>query len=187
MLFLTWWTMTHICPVCSQRILNHARRLECCACYVLSHMKCITLAPDEQQSLYQYQNECKSCLSSIFPFNTIVIDKEFIAAVNSIDKTATLNDSDIIFHPFEINDTDHISPLCEIDPDLHFYNSIDFHLSKCNCYEESSFAQIAPNMANLSQSLSLCHLNIRSIKKNLSNFVTCMDCLGFRFSIIGLT
>ena len=97
-------------------------------------MKCITLAPDEQQSLYQYQNEwlCKSCLSTIFPFNNIVIDKEFIAAVNSIDKTATLNDSDIIFHPFEINDTDHISPLCEIDPDLHFYNSIDFHLSKCN-------------------------------------------------------
>ena len=152
-------------------------------------MKCITLAPDEQQSLYQYQNEwlCKSCLSTIFPFNNIVIDKEFIAAVNSIDKTATLNDSDIIFHPFEINDTDHISPLCEIDPDLHFYNSIDFHLSKCNYYEESSFAQIAPNMANLSQSLSLCHLNIRSIKKNLSNFVTYMDCLGFRFSIIGLS
>ena len=57
-----------------------------------------------------------------------MIDKEFIAAVNSVDKTATLNDSDIIFHPFEINDIDHISPLCEIDPDLHFYNSIDFHL-----------------------------------------------------------
>ena len=167
MLFLTWWTMTHICPIYSQRILNHARRLECCACYVLSHMKCITLAPDGQQSLYLYQNEwlCKSCLSTIFPFNNILIDKEFIAAVNCIDKTATQNDSDIIFHPFEINDTDHISPLCEIDPDLHFYNSIDFHLSKCNNYEEISFAQIAPNMANLSQSLSLCHLNIRSIKK----------------------
>ena len=189
MLFLIWWTMTHICPICSQRILNHARRLECCACYVLSHMKCITLAPDKQQSLYQYQNEwlCKSCLSTIFPFNNIVIDKEFIAAVYSIDKTATLNDSDIIFHPFEINDTDHISPFCEIDHDLHFYNSIDFHLSKCNYYEESSFAQIAPNMANLSQSLSLCHLNIRSIKKKISNFVTYMDCLGFRFSIISLT
>ena len=107
-----------------------------------------------------------------------MIDNEFIAAVNSIDKTATLNDSDIIFR--------HISPLCEIDPDLHFYNSVDFHLLKCNYYEESSFAQIA-DMANLSQSLSFCHLNIRSIKKNLSNFVTYMDCLGFRFSIIGLT
>ena len=120
-------------------------------------------------------------------FNNIVIDKEFIAAVSSIDKIATLNDSDIIFHPFEINDTDHIFPLCEIDPDLHFYSSIDFHLSKCNYYEESSFAQIVPSMANLSQSLSLWHLNIRSIKFFLSNFVTYMDCLGFRFSIIGLT
>ena len=180
--------MTRICPICSQRILNHAHRLEFCTCYVLSHMKCITLAPDEQQSLYQYQKEwlCKSCRSTIFQFNNSAIDKDFIAAVNSIDKTATLNDSDIIFHPFQINDTDHISPLCEIDPDPHCYNSIDFHLSKCNNYEETSFVQIAPNMANLSQSLSLCHLNIRSIKKNLSNFITYMDCLGFRFSIMVL-
>ena len=115
------------------------------------------------------------------------MDKEFIAAANSIDKTATLNDSDIIFYQFDINDTDHISPLCEIDSGLHFYDSIDFHLSKCNYYEESCCAQIAPNMANLSQSLSLCHLNIKGIKKNLSNFVTYMDCLGFRFYIIGLT
>ena len=42
-------------------------------------------------------------------------------------------------------------------------------------------------MANLSQSISLCHLNIRSIKKNVSNFETDMDCLNFRFSIIGFT
>ena len=53
-----------------------------------------------------------------------MIDKEFIAAVDAVDKTAALNDSDIIFHPFEISDTDHISPLCEIDPGLR----IDFHL-----------------------------------------------------------
>ena len=39
-------------------------------------------------------------------------------------------------------------------------------------------------MANLSQSISLCHLNI---KKNLSNFETYMDCLNFRFFIIGFT
>ena len=98
-----------------------------------------------------------------------MIDKEFIVAINIIDKTATLNDSGIIFHPFEINDTDHISPLCEKDPDLYFYNSIDFHLSKCNYYKESSFAPIVSNLVNLSQPLSLCHLNIRSIKKSLSH------------------
>ena len=162
-------TMAHLCPVCNKtnkRILNHAYRLRCSACSVVSHMKCVTLAPDEQQFLRQYQNWwlCQSCLLSIFPFNIIVIDKEVIAAINCIDKASTLNDSDIIFHPFEINDTDQISPLCEINPDLQFYNSIDPYLSKCNYYEESSFAHIVSNMANLSQPISLCHLNIRSIK-----------------------
>ena len=176
--------MAHLC---NKRTLNHAYRLRYCACSVVSHMKCVTLAPNEQQSLRQYQKEwlCQSCLSSIFPFNNIVIDNKFIAAINCIDKAQTLNVSDIIFHPFEINGMDHISPLCKKDPDLHFCNSIDPYLSKCNYYEESSFAHIVSNMENLSQAISLCHLNIRSIKNNLSNLVTYMNCLSFRFSIIG--
>ena len=42
-------------------------------------------APDEQQSLYQYQNEwlCKSCLPTIFAIDNIVIDKDFLAG-NSV-------------------------------------------------------------------------------------------------------
>ena len=87
-------------------------------------MKCITLTPEDQQSLFQNQLEwlCKSCLLYIFPFNNIIDDIDFVAAANYIDNAASLNDSDLIFHPFEINDTDHASPLCEIDPGVHFYN-----------------------------------------------------------------
>ena len=181
--------MTNVCPVCCKRILNHAFQLKCCACNVVTHMKCITFTPEDQQSLFQNQLEwlCKSCLLYIFPFDNIIDDKDFVAAVNCIDKAATVNDSDLIFHPFKINDTDHASPLCEIDPDVHFYNSIDTYLSKCNFFDEYGFAQIVSNMAKPNGTLSFCHLNIRSIKQTLSNFVTYLKCLSFGFSIIGLT
>ena len=154
--------------------------LKCCACNVVTHMKCITLTPEDQQSLFQNQLEwlCKSCLLYIFPFNNIINDKNFVAAVNCIDKAATLNDSDLISHPFEINDTDHASPLCEIDPDVHFYNSIDTYLSKCNYFDEYGFAQIVSNVATPNWTLPF--------KQNLSNFVTCLKCLSFEFSIIWL-
>ena len=38
-----WWRH-HICAV---RILNHGHRLRCCACCVVSHMICITLALEQ--------------------------------------------------------------------------------------------------------------------------------------------
>ena len=81
---------------------------------------------------------CKSCLLYIFPFNNIIDDKDFVAAENCIDKASTLNDSHLIFHPFEISDTYHASQLCEIDPDVtvYMYNSIDTYLSKCSYFDE---------------------------------------------------
>ena len=58
--------------------------------------------------------------------------------VNHIGKLLSLSASNLLFHPFEINDIDQISPLCDIDPDLYFYNSIDFQLLlHCNYYGES--------------------------------------------------
>ena len=42
-----WWPWCVYVPICSKRILNQAQRLRCWACCVQSHMKYITLAPDE--------------------------------------------------------------------------------------------------------------------------------------------
>ena len=48
------------------------------------------LTPEDQQSLFQNQLEWlrKSCLLYIFPFNNIIDYKDFVAAVNCIDKAA---------------------------------------------------------------------------------------------------
>ena len=90
-----------------------------------------------------------------FPFNSINDDNEYAAAINYIDKPFSLNNSDLIFHLFEMNDADdHNSPLCEKDPNLCFYNSIDFDLSHCNYYDEDGFIQIINKMSTINQLFS---------------------------------
>ena len=41
--------------------------------------------------------------------------------------------------PFELNDKDHSSALCDIDPDLHFYQEFNQATVKCNYYLETNF------------------------------------------------
>ena len=89
----------------------------------------------------------------------------------NIDKLG-LTDDDLIFHPFESNDNDHKSPLCEIDPDLYFYSSTNFNDTiQCNYFDETTFNE-ADQIKNgrIDGALSMCHLNIRSIRKNLGFF-----------------
>ena len=124
-----------------------------------------------------------------FSFNNIEEDHEFLASINNID-TLGLMDDDLIFHPFEINDYDHRSPLCEIDPDLYFYNSVDFRDAiQCNHYDEKTFCEADFQRGNNQTGgvFSICHLNIRSMKHNLKNFDVYMKTLDYNFSLIGLS
>ena len=158
----------------------------CTLCSMIFHLKCITLMPCEQEHIRKHRHDwyCELCTSCMFPFNHFEDDQEFVRAVNHIDTLSSLNNSDIVFHPFEMNDR--ISPLSEIDPDLHFYNSIDFHLSGCNYYNEDNFLKLMGELEK-TWSFSLCHVNIRSVKRNLSDFSLYIRCLNYNFCVIGIT
>ena len=41
--------------------------------------------------------------------------------------------------PFELNDKDHSSALCDIDPDLHLYQEFNQATVKCNYYLDTKF------------------------------------------------
>ena len=72
----------------------------------------------------------------MFPFNNIEEDNELLASFNNIDKLGFM-DVDVIFHPFEINEYDTDSPICDIRPDLFSYNGIDMKdTNHCNCFGE---------------------------------------------------
>ena len=137
---------------------------------------------------------CRNCLSELFPFNHIEDDELFVTEINKFrSNVVSLNTSslELLFNPFELNEDDNYSPLCEIDPDVNFYNKIDSHLgSSCNYYFEDYFLEALskkyePDPSNFA--FSLCHMNIRSIKANISSFETCLDNLDFNFSFIGVS
>ena len=66
--------------------------------------------------------------------------------------------------PFELNDKDHRSALCDIDPDLNFYQEFNQATVKCNYYLETKFNDEMSEPNGTKYVLSLCHVNIRSAR-----------------------
>ena len=89
----------------------------------------------------------------------------------------------------EILDREVNNLLDDSDPDLHFYNEIyQKSIHKCNYLTESSFKdQISLSKSGLSASLSLCHINIRSLNRNHDDFIMFIESLEFEFSVLGFS
>ena len=128
---------------------------------------------------------CHFCLTSSFPFNNIEKDLESIGTIDDLSHRDTLKYiSDKLFIPF---DQDHSSNLCDIDPDLNFYNSLNQLTSKCNYYLESLFNSETNKASGTEDLFSLCHLNIRSLKKNNASLDAYLSSLDIKFTAIGIT
>ena len=188
-----WWIMDN-CPICNRHILRHAKMTYCWICQSKFHIKCITLNHETQISIMTNNSEwyCQNCICEIFPFNHIENDKSFLAEINNFtlsDRIAAL--SDMLFQPFELNTNDYYSPLFDVDPDINFYNKIDFHTGfNCNYYMEDFFSGALRERIdcnNADELFSLCHVNIRSIPANLGNLEAYLQCLDFEFSIVGIS
>ena len=183
------------CPICNRRILSHAVQIVCQICNSRYHMKCISLDPDDHNYLEMHISTwyCKLCVSQIFPFNHVEDDELFISDINHFDISLKTLDSisECIFNPFELNTDKYYSPLCDIDPDINFYNEIDYHLvSHCNYYMDNHFTSAIKNKfgnVSLHDMFSLCHINIRSLKANLPAFELCLGHLEMEFSVIGMS
>ena len=89
--------------------------------------------------------------------------------------------------PFELNDKDHSSALCDNDTDIHFYQEFNQVTVKCNYYLETKFNEEISEPKQSTDVLSLCHVNIRSARKNLGVFENYLNILKHEFTVIGLT
>ena len=157
-------------------------------------MKCITLCPEYTQKLTEemYNWYCPTCLSCLFPYNLITDENDFISAIADISCVSQKSFcylSDKLFMPFELNDKDHRSALCDIDPDLHFYQEFNQATVKCNYmyYLETKFNDEISKPNGTKDVLSLCHVNIRSARKNLGDFENYLNMLNHDFTVIGLS
>ena len=104
---------------------------------------------------------CSLCLINLFPFKNLEDETDFMAAINKSPSNGSLRYlSDKIFLPFELND---------------------------NYFVESSFNSGITKTFDKKQNFCLCHMNIRSIRKNLGSFEITLENLQHKFSLIGIT
>ena len=112
---------------------------------------------------------------NIFPFNNLENDNEFMSTVNESPLNGSLIYlSDKIFLPFELNDSDHQYGNDSIDPDLNCFRTLNQFISH-NYFVELSFNSEIPKCLNTKQHLSMCHLNIRSLRKKCDCFEMLLD------------
>ena len=177
------------CWICDRKILQHAHDISCSGCFKSYHLKCISIDPVVMEYIEQNRSTWygSHCLIDIFPFNNLENDIDFMSTVNESPLNGSLIYlSDKIFLPFELNDSDHQYGNDSIDPDLNYFRTFNQYISRCNYFVESSFNSEISKCSDTKQHFSMCHLNIRSIRKNLDCFEMLMDDLQHDFSLLGV-
>ena len=186
------------CPICTKLIVLHSKQIECKICQSMFHMKCLSLCPNDHEHMRDNANiwYCSLCISQIFPLNNlnnIEEDDIFLCELNGIDIDEHTIESllGLLFNPVQLNDKYHYTLKSQIDPDVTFYNDIDSHLGlNCNYYMENSFYDLINTQMNglTSENLfSLCHVNIRSLRANLSSLELTLNNIRIHFTAIGVS
>ena len=178
------------CLICTKPFLSHSKKVKCCVCLGKYHLNCISLS--NENISYIQDNEqtwfCSMCITEIFPFNNIEDEVDFLANIDAstLPRNSMCYLSDKVFIPFELNDKDHSSLLCDPDPDLHYFNSFNQVKANSNYYTETSFKEHVTKCTDAKDMFSMCHLNIRSVSKNLSSFENYLETIQYNFTMIGL-
>ena len=158
--------------ICVKNILTHARKVTCCICHKLFHVKCISLSPEYMISIQDNSESwyCTYCIQTVFPFNNIEDDIDFFAEIeqsSSPDKSLMYL-SDNLLIPFEL----------KITPKF-WVKLIPIYITLTRSTNLATIVIIFCRV-NLTHSskretlqvmfFSVCHINIRSLKKNLTDF-----------------
>ena len=182
-----------VCLICNKPVLSHSYYLICSSYESCTHLKCLPNV-DKTDALYtnRLTNQwiCIKCSSSIFPFNHIEDDIEFLSIIseNIKNESCLLRQlENISFNLLDLNDDDNISDLVPYtDPDDNYFKEIIYQCCRSNYYDEISFRKKCETI-RANNYFSMVHLNIRSMAKNLGNFELYLKSLEFEFDIIGLS
>ena len=182
------------CTVCNRHVHSHAFQLCCSYCHRNVHLNCLPQVT-KSDSLYTNRKSnvwyCIRCVEDIFPFNNIDDDVEFLNAIRNPTNPYFFDCDELnsrIDNVFELGCTDDASPLSDNDPDNFLDDFNGSHLSKnCSYYNENTFKQKCTRGDDLTQYMSLMHVNIRSVQKNFSNFENYLAILNYNFDVVGLS
>ena len=117
---------------------------------------------------------CLNCLADIFPVNQIEDENELINECQH-KMICSIKISDLIYKSFDANSSD--DRLCsDFDPDVNFYaeENVFSGYSRRYFLEDQFNEKMNSLRVGNGQNLSLCHINIQSLKANLSQLESYM-------------
>ena len=180
------------CKLCSKRVRDPDKSVKCSLCLHLIHIPCL---PTYLNTDVDYANSptnnwsCTKCLELIFPFNIIENSESFYDNINSNSHNPYDTDiiDNMIFDPFSTDDDDGEGPMGDVDPDQNFLNEVRGNIIKgCNYHHGTTlYEEIKSNSEQID--LSICHLNIRSLPKNLDIFNTTLAASNSNFNLLAFT
>ena len=160
------------------------------------HRECIPLNREEfhGQKLSSTQWICTLCTGNIFPFNHLLDDDEFTSELSEYYKDLSqlhldLNDTQMfnVFEMNDMNDSDFL-PLFSYDPDMNFYNDYARNINgDSKYYSIDSFNKALETVFSDVPTLSLCHINIRSLPAHLVEFDALLSTMNISFDVIAIT
>lgn len=174
-----------ICLICDHHILRQARTKKCNLCYHILHYTCI---PFYQRDIDDFS--CEKCLHSLFPFNSIGDETEFLSSISGNPYYNLIQLNNMVFSTLTADEYE--SPdfflLSDSDPDIQFYNELPVmrNVQNCQYYNEDSLHEKCTSSKVYSSCFSILHFNIRSFPCHSSEFECYIKELFLSFTVIGL-
>jgi hypothetical protein len=178
------------CNICWQPTRPFNKTLKCSTCQTLIHIKCLPYYQTddiEYAKLPENQWSCTLCLKILFPFfesdNTLLQTNNSVETIyHDIDQLNNLPNDIMGMQWDEEGDI-----MEDIDPDTNYYNSDD-STNPNNClYYHPNGLNLESAKHSAKESLSIFHVNIRSLRKNFSKLVLLLDSIDNKFNLIILT
>jgi hypothetical protein len=172
------------CQLCSKLIRMNQKRFHCCICQTCSHVNCTSFCKKKGSDISSFEYFCATCLSSLFPFNFIEDNHEFINVLRNffddfpIFSRFTPNDEQLCL----LNNTA-LLPNDDIDPDN---NAFQLFNASSNYYL-SSEVKSAVNKLEMQNKFSVVHINARSLENKLNQVSLLTTSLNVDIDVIAIT
>jgi len=183
------------CLDCSKPGKSNQKGVFCDSCRRWVHAKCAKLSENDFHALGISNDSwfCALCLQTIFPFNRIVDDKEFIVGVTSSDQSVFNSQPHLcydklpVFNSFQFNETRYLLNNENFDPDVNYFN--DLKLSDSVYCVASDISSISVNMSeNVSKyNFSVLNANCRDISRCFNDVTNMVADLDFNLTALALS
>ena len=175
------------CKICTKNVSENIKAVQCDLCELCFHIKCNNLNYLGYRYL-QNSNEswyCMECCSTIFPFNSLSSNKNFLACCTNTDNNTaqwidlendqisslSLKSSSNL--ELSVNQFNNATPENNIDPEK---------ICSSKYYDIEEMGNI--EIPHKNKSLSLFHINAYSLNKNFDDLQHLLSCTKTKFGII---